>query len=156
MLLHLNEYLILENNPGIGWYSDVISGKTIKIPNAYAKLFLLMIDKEQMLPISEKIYDAVHGDYQSSAYKPDAVFPEGLDYRPCPFDAHGAAAAALCMTPVAIKRCMTEAMLATIAPIAPRSTSMSLNASCGFMICCTSLLFMMPVRLSASSQLVLL
>lgn len=55
--LHVSEYMILEKNPNVGWYSDVISGQVIQVPSAYAKLFLLMIDKENMLPISEKIFD---------------------------------------------------------------------------------------------------
>jgi hypothetical protein len=55
--LHVSEYMILEKNPTASWYSDVTAGQVIQVPNAYAKLFLLMIDKEHMLPISEKIYD---------------------------------------------------------------------------------------------------
>jgi len=55
--LHVSEYMILEKNPSASWYTDVIEGQVIQIPNAYAKLFLLMIDKEYMLPISEKIFD---------------------------------------------------------------------------------------------------
>jgi len=54
---HVSEYMILEKNPQAGWYNDIVAGQVIQIPNAYAKLFLLMIDKDYMLPISEKIYD---------------------------------------------------------------------------------------------------
>lgn len=54
---HVSEYMILEKNPKASWYNDIVAGQVIQIPNAYAKLFLLMIDKEYMLPISEKIYD---------------------------------------------------------------------------------------------------
>jgi len=55
--LHVSEYMILEKNPQADWYNDVVPGQVIQVPNAYAKLFLLMIDKELMVPISEKIYD---------------------------------------------------------------------------------------------------
>lgn len=55
--LHISEYMILERNPQASWYTDVVEGQVIQVPNAYAKLFLLMIDKEYLLPISEKIYD---------------------------------------------------------------------------------------------------
>ncbi|MES2285870.1 MAG: DUF1571 domain-containing protein [Bacteroidota bacterium] len=55
--LHVSEYMILEKNPQADWYNDVVEGQVIQVPNAYAKLFLLMIDKELMVPISEKIYD---------------------------------------------------------------------------------------------------
>ncbi|MCE9540139.1 MAG: DUF1571 domain-containing protein [Bacteroidetes bacterium] len=55
--LHVSEFMILEKNPEADWYNDVVAGQVIQVPNAYAKLFLLMIDKELMLPISEKIYD---------------------------------------------------------------------------------------------------
>jgi hypothetical protein len=54
---HLSEYMLLENNPQISWYNETKVGQVIQIPNAYAKLILLMIDKEYMLPISEKILD---------------------------------------------------------------------------------------------------
>jgi hypothetical protein len=55
--MRVSEYMILEKNPEAGWYNDIVEGQVIQVPNAYAKLFLLMIDKELMLPISEKIYD---------------------------------------------------------------------------------------------------
>lgn len=55
--LHVSEFMILEENPKVSSYTGVVAGQIIKVPNAYAKLFLLMIDKEYMLPISEKIYD---------------------------------------------------------------------------------------------------
>ncbi len=55
--LHVSEFMILEKNTKVSWYTDVAEGQVIQVPNAYAKLFLLMIDKEYMLPISEKIFD---------------------------------------------------------------------------------------------------
>ena len=55
--LRLSEYMILENNPKISGYNDVKEGQVIQVPNAYAKLTLLLIDKEFMVPVSSKIFD---------------------------------------------------------------------------------------------------
>ncbi|HEX8516616.1 MAG TPA: DUF1571 domain-containing protein [Bacteroidia bacterium] len=55
--LRVSEYMVLENNPKLGSYNDVKEGQVIKIPNAYAKLTLLLIDKEHMLPVNNKIFD---------------------------------------------------------------------------------------------------
>jgi hypothetical protein len=55
--LHVSEYMVLENNPKLGWYNDVKEGEVIQVPNAYAKLTLLLIDKEYMLPVNNKVFD---------------------------------------------------------------------------------------------------
>ncbi len=55
--LHVSEYMVLENNPKISWYNDVKEGDVIQVPNAYAKLTLLLIDKEYMLPVNNKVFD---------------------------------------------------------------------------------------------------
>ncbi len=55
--MNLSEYMILEKNPELDGYDDVHEGQVIQIPNVYARTILLMIDKEYMLPISEKIFD---------------------------------------------------------------------------------------------------
>ena len=55
--LHLSEYMILENNSQLNSYSDVKEGQVIKIPDAYAKLTLLLIDKELMLPVKNQVFD---------------------------------------------------------------------------------------------------
>lgn len=65
--LCVSEYMILENNPKVSWYDDVKQGQVVKIPNVYAKIILLMIDKEYMLPISEKIIDD-KGLYETYEY----------------------------------------------------------------------------------------
>lgn len=54
---HLSEYMILEKNPTAAWYNDVTPGQIIQIPDAYAKLTLLLIDKESLLPVNNKIFD---------------------------------------------------------------------------------------------------
>ncbi len=55
--LFVSEYMVMENNPKIKWYDDVKEGQVIKVPNAYARLTLLMIDKELLLPVNNKIFD---------------------------------------------------------------------------------------------------
>ena len=55
--LNVSEYMVLENNPKYSWYSDVKPGDVIKVPDAYAKYTLLLIDKELLLPVNNKIFD---------------------------------------------------------------------------------------------------
>ncbi|MEI6489579.1 MAG: DUF1571 domain-containing protein [Bacteroidota bacterium] len=55
--LRISEYMVLENNPKISNYNDVKEGQVIQVPNAYAKLTLLLIDKEYLLPINNKVFD---------------------------------------------------------------------------------------------------
>lgn len=55
--LHVSEYMVLEKNSEAKWYSDVKAGQVIQVPNVYAKLTMLLIDKESYLPLSNKVYD---------------------------------------------------------------------------------------------------
>lgn len=55
--LHVSEYMVLEKNPAATWYSDIKAGQVIQVPNVYAKLTMLLIDKESYLPLSNKVYD---------------------------------------------------------------------------------------------------
>jgi outer membrane lipoprotein-sorting protein len=55
--LRVSEYMVLENNPKLGGYTDVKEGQVIKVPNAYAKMTLLLVDKEYMLPVNNKVFD---------------------------------------------------------------------------------------------------
>lgn len=55
--LRVSEYMVLENNPKINGYNDVKEGQIIQVPNAYAKLTLLLIDKELLLPVNNKVFD---------------------------------------------------------------------------------------------------
>ncbi|MCK6649188.1 MAG: DUF1571 domain-containing protein, partial [Bacteroidia bacterium] len=38
-------------------YNDVKEGQVIKVPNAYAKMTLLLVDKEHLLPVNNKVFD---------------------------------------------------------------------------------------------------
>ena len=55
--LRVSEFMVLENNHKISWYNDVKEGQVIQVPNAYAKLTLLLIDKELLLPVNNKVFD---------------------------------------------------------------------------------------------------
>lgn len=54
--MNVSEYMMLEKN-NLSWYDDVKQGQVIQVPNVYAKVILLLVDKEQMLPLSETILD---------------------------------------------------------------------------------------------------
>ena len=65
--LNVSEYMVLENNPQASSYTDVKAGQIIKVPDAYAKLTLLLIDKEYMLPVNNKVFDD-KGLYETYEY----------------------------------------------------------------------------------------
>jgi LysM repeat protein len=54
---HSNEYELLELNK-LGGYDKVKAGQVIKVPNTYCKKIEMYIDKENHLPIYQKMYDA--------------------------------------------------------------------------------------------------
>ncbi|MCE9540140.1 MAG: DUF1571 domain-containing protein [Bacteroidetes bacterium] len=55
--LHVSEYMILEKNSEVAWFNDVKPGQIIQVPDAYAKLTILLIDKALLLPVNNKIFD---------------------------------------------------------------------------------------------------
>ena len=65
--LRVSEYMVLENNPKISGYNDVKAGQVIQVPTAYAKLTLLLIDKEYLLPVNNKVFDD-KGLYETYEY----------------------------------------------------------------------------------------
>jgi Protein of unknown function (DUF1571)/LysM domain len=65
--LKIAEYMVLSNNPKLSWYNDVKEGQVIQVPNAYAKLTLLLIDKDTYLPVSNKVFDD-KGVYETYEY----------------------------------------------------------------------------------------
>ena len=65
--LKISEYMVLYNNPKISWYNDVKQGQVIQVPNAYAKLTLLLVDKETYLPVSNTVFDD-QGLYEKYEY----------------------------------------------------------------------------------------
>ena len=56
--LHISEYKILEVNPKLSDYFDILKkGQVLKVPNAYAKDVVLYIDQLYHLPIGVKVSD---------------------------------------------------------------------------------------------------
>ena len=55
--LHVSEYMILEKNSEVSWFNDVKIGQIIQVPDAYAKLTILLIDKTLLLPVNNKVFD---------------------------------------------------------------------------------------------------
>jgi hypothetical protein len=55
--LRLSEFMIKEYNKGISDYKDVREGQDIMIPNFYAKMTVMYIDKQNLLPILIRAYD---------------------------------------------------------------------------------------------------
>jgi hypothetical protein len=55
--LHVSEYMVLEKNTSANWYNDIKEGENILVPTVYAKLTMLLIDKETFLPLSNKVFD---------------------------------------------------------------------------------------------------
>lgn len=56
--LHVSEYMILEANPKLKDYFDILKkGQILKVPNAYAKDVTLWIDQLYNLPVGIKILD---------------------------------------------------------------------------------------------------
>ncbi len=56
--LHVSEYMILEVNPKLNDYFDILKkGQVLKVPTAYAKHVTLYIDQLYFLPVSVKILD---------------------------------------------------------------------------------------------------
>lgn len=54
--LHLSEFMILAKNK-LGWYSNVKAGQVIKVPNIYAKKVIFYVDKINLMPIFQQVYD---------------------------------------------------------------------------------------------------
>ncbi len=54
---HVSEYMVLEKNPEATWFNDVKTGQIIQVPDVYAKLTLLLIDKTLLLPVNNKVFD---------------------------------------------------------------------------------------------------
>jgi hypothetical protein len=55
--MFVSDYMIKQINPDVADYDDVKAGQRIKVPNAYARKTVLYIDKENYLPLVQKMYD---------------------------------------------------------------------------------------------------
>ncbi|MBA3972104.1 MAG: DUF1571 domain-containing protein [Bacteroidetes bacterium] len=75
--LKVSEYMVLMNNSKLSWYNDVKEGQIIRVPNAYGKLTILLIDKEYLLPVSNKVFDdmGLFETYEYSDMKVNTPIP---------------------------------------------------------------------------------
>jgi hypothetical protein len=55
--LFVSDYMIMTINKGIDDYDDVAEGQVIKVPNAYARKTLLLIQKDTYLPVVQVMSD---------------------------------------------------------------------------------------------------
>lgn len=76
--LKVSEFMILERNKHVSDYSSVREGDKIIVPNAYAKLVTLWIDKQHHLPVNIKIFDD-KGLFESYEYFNLIVNPKIAD-----------------------------------------------------------------------------
>lgn len=76
--LNVGEYMILEQNKEVSDYDDVKEGDKLQVPNAYAKMVILYVDKQHHLPVSIKIFDD-KGLYESYEYYTLLVNPTIAD-----------------------------------------------------------------------------
>ena len=74
----LSEYMILEKNKKMDDYFDVVEGDVILIPNDYCPKMELLIDKQNMIPLSIKVFDD-QGLYESFKYTNVVLNPKFSD-----------------------------------------------------------------------------
>lgn len=55
--LLLNDDMILEANPRLSFFNSVKEGDVIKVPSVFAKKIVLYLDKKNMLPLIQEMYD---------------------------------------------------------------------------------------------------
>lgn len=55
--LHVNEFMILMNNPSVKSYNSIREGQKIKVPNSYGKKTIFFVDTKRYLPIYQEVYD---------------------------------------------------------------------------------------------------
>lgn len=64
---YISEYMVIEKNPTVNWLTGLKTGQTILIPNSYAKVTKIFIDKEYMLPVYNTMIDE-QGLFESYKY----------------------------------------------------------------------------------------
>ncbi len=76
--LFLNDYLIVDKNEDIDDFDDVSAGHKIKLPNAYARKIVIIIDPVTNFPLVEEIHDeiGVYERYSFSRIKPSPKLSE--------------------------------------------------------------------------------
>jgi hypothetical protein len=54
---HINDYMLLKNNPSVKDYDAVKPGQIIKVPNFYNRKIIFYVDQNNFLPLVQIIYD---------------------------------------------------------------------------------------------------
>lgn len=75
----LSEHMIVEKNPEVDDFYDVVAGQVIQIPNDYSPKMTIYIEKDRMVPLMMKIYDekGLYEQYEYVDLKVDpAISPE--------------------------------------------------------------------------------
>jgi Protein of unknown function (DUF1571)/LysM domain len=74
----LSEHMILEKNPSISSYTDVVAGQIILIPSDYSTKMILYIDKIRHIPLVMKVYDdkGLYEQYEYTKVTVNPVFKE--------------------------------------------------------------------------------
>ncbi len=75
--LLVNDHMILEMNENISDYDDVSKGQVIVVPNSFAKKIVLFIDKINLLPLVQLIYDdkGFYSKVEVSSFRMNPVIP---------------------------------------------------------------------------------
>jgi outer membrane lipoprotein-sorting protein len=76
--LSVSEYMIRENNKKVKSYHDVKEGQQIVVPNAYAKMTVIYVDKLYLIPLLTRVYDD-KGLFESYEYLNLQVNPKIAD-----------------------------------------------------------------------------
>ena len=73
--LFISEFMLIENNPGLDYYTKLKAGKKLSVPTYYSKKMVMYIDKQLSLPVNIKIYDD-KGLFESYEYVTIVVNPK--------------------------------------------------------------------------------
>ncbi len=73
--LFVSEFMVIENNPALGYYTKLKAGEKISTPTYYSKKMIMYIDKKLSLPVNIKIYDD-KGLFESYEYITIVINPK--------------------------------------------------------------------------------
>jgi uncharacterized protein DUF1571 len=68
--LLVNDYMILEANPGYKHFNDIKAGDVIKVPSLFGKKIILFVNKTTFLPMVQIVYDheGLYGRVELSSF----------------------------------------------------------------------------------------
>ncbi len=71
----LNEYLIMDKNPGLDLASTLQAGQVIKLPSDYAERIVVYIDRDRQIPLMMRVFDE-KGLFEKYEFKNVKINPE--------------------------------------------------------------------------------